>query len=118
MPIKTEPTTSSQLFERVAWESRQTADDGFGNEQGTFVEQFETYAEFIHLRGGEAVVAARLEGRQPTVVRIRATAQALLIKPDWQMRDTRTSALYAVRSVAPTRDRRWVDVMVEGGVAA
>lgn len=113
------PTSAADLRERVAWEKRGVVDDGYGNEvSGPFEEQFETRAGFTHLRGGEAVIASRLEGRQPVVVRVRASSETRLIDTDWQVRDVRTGDVYAVRSVAPTPDRRWIDVMVERGVAA
>lgn len=111
--------SAGQLTERVAWNARGAATGpDYGNTEGDFAEQFQTRAGFTFLRGSEAVIAARLQGRQPVVVRVRATPQTRLIEPDWQMRDVRTGDLYAVRSVAPTADRKWLDVLVERGVAA
>jgi hypothetical protein len=92
-------------------------DDGYGNMEGDFTEQFQCSAGFTFLRGGEAVIAARLEGRQPVVARLRASTQTRRIQPDWRMRDLRTGVSYAVRSVAPTPDRKWLDVTTEAGVA-
>jgi len=110
--------SAGQLRELVAWDARATVSDDYGNEQGAFSEQFRTRAGFTFLRGSEAVIAARLEGRQPVVVRVRASAETRLIEPDWQMRDVGTGDVYAVRSIAPTPDHRWLDVLAEHGVAA
>ncbi|MGY5791915.1 head-tail adaptor protein len=119
------------LFERVAFDLRVTKQDGYGNEQASFVEQFQRRAGFTFMRGGETVIASRLEGRQPIVVRVRRDSNTLLITPDWRMRDVRNGAwhgsgddqywdgpIYAVRSIAPTDDRQFLDIMVESGVAA
>ena len=109
---------AGQLREHVAFDERATVSDGYGNETGDFAEVFRCRAGFTFLRGGEAVIASRLEGRQPVVVRVRSTTETRLIEPDWRMRDVRTGDVYAVRSIAPTADRMWLDVMVEKGVAA
>jgi len=124
-------TGAGQLFEHVAFDMREQVDDGHGNYEQTFVEQFNCRAGFTYLRGGEAVIAGRLEGKQPIVVRVRVSSQSKRIATDWQMRDMRNGAwandggnqywtgpVYAVRSVIPTTDRQWIDVTVEGGVAA
>lgn len=121
---------AGQLFERVAFDSRLEIDDGAGNREGEFVERFQRRAGFTFLRGTETVIASRLEGRQPIVVRVRACSETRKIAPDWRMRDLRngewsgvgedafwTGPIYAVRSVIPTEDRQWIDVTVESGVA-
>ena len=107
------------LYERVAWDVRSVVDDGYGNEvSGDWSEQFRTRAGFTFLRGSEAVIAARLEGRQPVIVRVRASSKTRQITTDWRMRDARTGEVYAVRSVIETEDRAFLDVTVEAGVAA
>jgi hypothetical protein len=122
--------SSSDLFERVAFDEPATVQDGYGNSQGDFVERFQCRAGFTPIRGGESVIASRLEGRQPIVVRIRASTKSRMITPDWQMRDARkgewsgdgaqfwTGPVYAIRSIIETKDRMYLDLMVEGGVAA
>lgn len=122
---------SGQLFSKVAFDQRIEESDGHGNDRGDFVERFTRRAGFTFLRGGETVIASRLEGRQPIVVRVRRDSDTLKITPDWRMRDTRNGAwdgeddqrywkgpTYAVRSIAPAEDRQFLDIMVEGGVAA
>ena len=120
-----------RLNERVAFDARDQADDGEGNVEGEFVERFERLAGFTFLRGTETVIAARLEGRQPIVVRVRACSQTRQIDAGWRMRDLRngewlgsgsdaywSGPVYAVRSVIPTEDRQFIDVAVESGVPA
>ena len=122
---------AGRLVEKVAFDQRVSQHDGYGNEQEQFVEQFERRAGFTFLRGGEAVIASRLEGRQPIVVRVRRDSDTLKIQPDWRMRNARDGAwqgtspdqywdgpIYAVHSIAPTEDRQFLDIMVESGVAS
>lgn len=119
------------LIERVAFDQRESQDDGFGNSVETWAQRVICRAGFTALRGSESVISGRLEGRQPIVVRIRSSAASRLIGADWRMRDLRagswesdaggsywTGPVYAVRSIIPTTDRQWLDVMVESGVAA
>lgn len=106
------------FYEKVAFDERVQSSDGYGNTEGDFAEVFQCRAGYTFLRGGEAVIAGRLEGRQPVVVRVRSTSNTKQIKPDWRMRDLRSGKEYAVRSVIPTQDRQFIDVTVEEGVAA
>lgn len=126
-------TGAGQLYEHVAWDKREKvnpdAPNDYGNNFSAFVEQFQCRAGFTYLRGGESIIASRLTGKQPIVVRVRASSETRLIDTDWRMRDARngswtdssetvwTGPVFAVRSVAETPDRRWIDVMVEKGVA-
>jgi head-tail adaptor len=108
---------AGQLREKVAFDERIMIDDGYGNMEGYFGEVFQCRAGFTFLRGSEAVIASRLEAKQPVVVRVRESTQSRRIQPDWSIRDLNTGESYAVRSVAPTPDRQWIDVLAEGGVA-
>ncbi|WP_421406831.1 phage head completion protein [Agrobacterium tumefaciens] len=110
--------SAGSLHERIAFEARAPEDDQHGNVEGDFVEQFQRRAGFTFLRGGEAVIAARLEGRQPVVVLVRSDSETRLVDTDWQMRDVRTSKVYAVKSIIPSDDRQWLHIAVESGVAS
>ena len=114
----TDKSGRGRFYHRVAWDRRDVADDGYGNEVADWAEQFQTRAGFTFLRGSEAVIAARLEGRQPVIVRVRVSSQTRQITTDWRMRDARTGEVYAVRSIIETDDRAYRDITVERGVAA
>lgn len=109
---------AGDLKERVAFDKRVDREDGLGNTVDEWEEQFSVRAGYMHLRGGEAVLASRLENRHPQVIRIRASIQSRLITADWRCRDTRTGDEFAIRDVTLTTDRKWVDVLCERGVAA
>ena len=111
--------TAGSLNRRVAFDRRTEVDDGYGNTvSGDFTQQFECAAEFRPRGGSEAVVAARLEGRNVFGVYIRSSLQARQVTTDWRMRDVREGTVYAVRAVDSVTDRAWVYLTVESGVAA
>jgi hypothetical protein len=109
---------AGKLIQLVAFDERQLVPNGYGAKQAGFVEQFQIRAEFEFLKGGEAVIAARLEAKQPVLIRVRACADTRRIKPDWQIRDLHNGVAYAIRAVAPTPDRAAFSILAEGGVAA
>jgi hypothetical protein len=110
--------TAASLKERVAFDQRADVDDGFGNTQGGWVEQFTCAAEFRHQGGTEAAQAARLQGRNVFGVYVRSTVATRSVDSTWQLRDTRRDTDYAIRMVDALSDRAWVYMMVESGVAA
>jgi SPP1 family predicted phage head-tail adaptor len=110
-------TGAGLLAESVAFDKRTDEVDDSGNYVGAWVEQFATRAQFIWLRGGEAVNAERLQSRQPLIVRIRKSAAALLVDADYRIRNMRTGHEYQIRTVTPDVSRGMVDIMAEAGVA-
>lgn len=122
---------AGHLHEHVAFDRRDQVEDGHGNYEDVFIQIFDCHAGFTYLRAGESVIAGRLEGRQPIIVRVRSSSNTRQIEPAWRMRDLRKGQwqgpsgedywdgpIYAVRSVIPTEDRMFIDVTVESGVAA
>lgn len=112
-------TRSGDLTERIAFDQRVETDDGYGGKIGGFEEQFVVAAEIVYLRGGEQVMAARMEGRQPVIIRIRSSSDAWSIDTNWRARDARYGTEYAIKSVAPARDdARFVDITAVTGEEA
>lgn len=105
------------LFENVGFDMRGSASDGAGGTISAFVEQFTRRASYIHLRGGEDVLAARLEGRHVQVVRVRADSSTRTVTTDWRISDKRSGVAYNIRDITPSGDRMWLDMLVEKGVA-
>ena len=112
---------AGSLYERVGFEERlsQNPDSpaDYGNTEDAWTERFERRAEFIHLRGGEDVQAARLEGRHVQVIRVRADSETRTITTDWRAVDQRTGAVFNVRDASQSDDRQWIDLLCEKGVA-
>lgn len=109
---------AGDLHHRVGFDKRERVNDGAGNWQSGFVEQFTRRAAFIYAGGGEAVMAARLEGRGVLKVRVRSCQQTRTIAQDWQMRDARLGTVYAIREVDAVTNGQWVYLVVERGVVA
>lgn len=111
---------AGQLRERLIFDKRPIqTDDGYGNVEGEFVEQFECWARVRPLKGGEQVLSARLTGTQPVIITVRRSSQTALIKSDWRARDARTGTVYAITSPASNMDekKQYLDIMATTGAA-
>ena len=112
---------AGRLNERVILSRREEtnpdAPNDYGNTVAEWVDQGEVWAQFVHLRGGETVIAGRLQGRHTMVMRVRASPLTRSVTAEWKVTDAGTGAEYAVRDVTPLPDRSGLDLLVEGGVA-
>ena len=106
-----------KLSGRVSFAARSIVDDGYGNERGDWVDQFTVWAGITYLRGSEAVIASRLEGKQPAVMRVRVSPQTRLITTDWRATDLRTGEVYNIATKVETPDRVFFDLTATSGVA-
>lgn len=111
-------SSAGTLRERVTFSEPTYSDDGGGGVHAAFCQRFTVWAEFIHLRGGEAVLAGRLAGKHAQIIRVRLSSATRCIKADWRVVDRKTSTVFNIREVVETVDRKWIDVLAESGVAA
>lgn len=112
------PKGAGRLIELVAFDKRALVDDGYGNNvSGDWIEQFRCHAAYVHLRGSETVLAARLESHDAMVVRVRVSDASRLVTADWQLRDVRRGAAYNIRTITDDNSRAWIDLLVESDVA-
>lgn len=109
--------SAGRLDKRVRFDSPTPTEDGFGGREDGWTAQMTVWACYTRLRGGETVLASRLEGRQPTVIRVRASSAARAITTDWRAVDVRTGETFNIRSIVETQDRAWLDITAESGVA-
>lgn len=109
---------AGELRQRFQFAFRVETDDGLGNKQGEWIDQFTVWAKHATLRAGESVMAGRLTGRAPAIVTIRYSIQAAAITTDWRCTDTRSGAIYNIRQVMPGEKRDFIELLVEAGVAA
>lgn len=109
--------TSGKLHDRVAFDRPTETADGYGGTIVGWAEQFAVWASYTRLRGTETVMAARLEGRQPTVIRVRKSTETEQVTTDWRIRDARSGEAFNIRSVIESEDRAYLDFMAESGVA-
>jgi head-tail adaptor len=124
---------AGDLKHRVAFDVREVsnpdAPEDYGNTVDEWVEQFTCRAGYRHLRGGETIMAGRLQGRHAQIVFVRASSETRQVTQEWRMRDLNngewddtsetiwTGPVYAVKDVSPGEDRQWIDFLVESGVA-
>jgi SPP1 family predicted phage head-tail adaptor len=109
--------SAGKMDYRVAFDQATGTVTPTGGQVTAWVEQIAgVWAAITFLRGGETVIAARLTGRQPAVVRVRASAATRAITTEWRMRDLRAGTVYAIRSIIETDNRAYLDLTCESGV--
>jgi head-tail adaptor len=109
--------TTGDLLHRVAFDVREEIDNLDGNTEGHWKEQFQLRAGYLHLRGGETVLASRLQGQHSQVMFVRASLLSRRVTTDWRVRDIRTGQSFNIRDVTPSDDRLWFDFLCQSGVA-
>lgn len=111
--------SAGEMIDRYGFESRAAVDDGYGNiVAGAWEERFEQRAETIFLKGTEQVLASSLEGHQPVMLRVRTSTASRAITPEWRAHDKRRGIYFAIRAIAVTPDRDFIEITAEQGVAA
>lgn len=110
--------TSGSLDYRAEFALRETIDDDMGGTRDEWVVQFIDHVSVKHLRGGESVMQARLESRNPVIVTIRNSARARQITSEWQvtLRDrTGITKFYAIKEdPRPSEGSAFLEMLVEG----
>lgn len=109
--------SAGDLYYRVAFDKRGEVEDGMGNTQSGWVEQFQCRAAYLHKHGGESVMAGRLQGKHLQVITVRASSQTRQITTDWRVRDVRTGDVLNIRDVTHETNRQWISLLCERGVA-
>lgn len=114
---------AGQLRERVYFERREDADDGYGTEEGTFARLYPAVsgsvaAEIMPVRGREQVLAARLTGTTVYEITVRWCTALAGLKEDDRCVNDRTGEIYNIRAIVnPDMKRRWLALTCEAGVA-
>ena len=110
-------TGAGALREVLIAQRRVEQEDDYGNTQGEWQEQARFSAAVEPRRGGEAVIAGRLQGTVTYIVTARYSAAAAAVGPDWRLVDARSGQVYAIRTWVPRPRRDYIDGDVEIGVA-
>ncbi|MDH0126675.1 head-tail adaptor protein [Brucella intermedia GD04153] len=111
--------SAGTLYYKVECQSREKIDDGMGNEiSGPWETRFTTRAAFRHLRGGETVMASRLQNKHPMIITVRRSSNTMQITTDWILVDSRNGKVYEIRDITPELDRQYLSLLVESGVAS
>ncbi len=108
---------AGKLRELLAFEQLGRSDDGYGNlEADGWEEVFRAAADVLPLRGGETVIAARLQGTQPVLITVRSCASTRAVTPDWRARDVRTGLVYNIRTNPQSVRKDYQEMIAEAGV--
>lgn len=108
---------AAALSERVAFDEPAGSDDGYGGKTPEWAERFRCDAEMRHMRGDEALRAAREAGVRIFKVRVHACSNLSAMTESWRMRDVRRGDAYNVRDVDRITDRNWIWLVAEGPLA-
>lgn len=99
-------TTAGDMTDRLRFESRAATADDYGNEvAGDWRERFTRWADVWTMRGGEEVIASRLQGKQPVRITVHSDSETRTITPEWRAVDTRSGAIYAIKAVVDEERR-------------
>lgn len=110
-------TTLGKMRARAAFQERIEENDGFGNYVGRWVDRFERWTNLRLLRGGETVMAARLEARQPAILTVRKDSDTDQITADWRV--LVNGREYAIKEPPrPSDDRSRYELLCEYGVTS
>lgn len=109
---------AGDLDNRATFSRRERVETDMGGALDQWMPQFEVWAAVKHLRGGEAVMQARLASRNPVIVTIRNSTQARRITSEWQveLRDrTGIRKVYELREdPRPIERGAYLEILVEG----
>lgn len=93
----------------------ETADDGYGNILSDWVEQFRARGERRYDKGGESVIAARLQGVQPVKIIIRTSASSALVCEDWKVVDANSGTSYNIMAKTELPRRQYFELLCKSG---
>lgn len=109
---------SGSLSERVIFQCRIETDDGAGNVESDWVDQFVEPCRMVVKLGSETVQAARLTGVQPFSMIVRYSASTSAVTPAWRVVNARNGVAYNIATVANVDERRaYLEMLVTSGVA-
>ena len=108
------------MRQKIHFQRRIEKEDEYGNTVTDFETVFTDAAEFVPLRGGEAVMGARLTGIQPFIVRVHSSTQTRAVEAAWQIVDARSGVVYAITAPPVNTDQKnaYLDIMVTQGKAS
>lgn len=108
-------TRTGDLNHRITFQRPSLVPDGYGGTQDGWEDVFTYPARLMPLRGGEGVMAGRLQGTQPYVCTISASTDSRRVTPAWRAVNARGGTVYNITAVTETEDRAWVEVLVTAG---
>lgn len=105
---------AGDLTKRASFRRPIEARDTNGNPIQGYPEAFKAWVNLKPLRGGESVMASRMQSRAPAIVTFRSSSQAREVTSDWQV--VIDGRIYeAKEDPRETQDRAYLEMLVEAG---
>lgn len=109
--------SAGDLRDKFIFFMKNKTGDGAGGKTGEWTGQFSRRANLTFRDGNEAVIAARLSGKQPAFLLIRKSSETDQITTEWCCRDARTGTDYNIRAVSfDPATRQYLKLNIEAGV--
>lgn len=106
---------AGDLTKRAAFQRPLKDRDEDGNQITAYPDAFTVWANLLPLRGGEGVMASRMQSRSPGIVTVRASRQTRQITSEWRVViDGRTCEVK--EDPREAQDRAFLEMLVEEGV--
>lgn len=99
---------AGDLRDRYRLERRAVDDNG--DRRGPWESAGERWARTTWLRGGEGVLAQRLEGTQPVAITVRDDSVTRQVTNAWRA-VARDGRVFDVTSASPARERGFIDLL-------
>ena len=104
------------LDQRITFEAR--TEDANGDPLGPWAPQFTAWAQLVWLRGSEAALQQRLEGRQPVAIVVRSSSSTRAINTAWRAVNARDpDQRFNITAVSPAKEQGFIDVLATMGGA-
>lgn len=106
---------AGDLRDRITFEAR--GEDANGDPLGPWAPQFTVWAQLVWLRGSEAALQQRLEGKQPVAIVVRSSSSTRAINTAWRAVNARDpEQKFNLTSVSPAKEAGFLDILaVMGG---
>ncbi|ASE38470.1 head-tail adaptor protein [Brevundimonas vesicularis] len=107
---------AGDLCDRITFEAR--GEDANGDPLGPWAPQFTVWAQMVWLRGSEAALQQRLEGRQPVAIVVRTSSQTRGITTAWRAVNARNAEQrFNITAVSAAKEPGLIDVLATMGGA-
>ncbi|WP_312529933.1 phage head closure protein [Paracoccus sp. (in: a-proteobacteria)] len=105
---------AGDLTKRATFQRPHKEKDADGKVIHTYPEAFTAWVNLKPLRGGESVMASRMQSRSPAIVTFRSSTQARAVTSEWRV--VIDGRIYESKEdPRETQDRALFEMLVEGG---
>lgn len=105
---------AGDLTKRASFQRPVKIRDDDGNPIMSYPTVFVAWVNLKQLRGGESVLAARMQSKAPAIVTFRASSQAREVTSEWRV--VIDGRIYAAKEdPRETQDRAYLEMLAEAG---